>query len=303
MSLFKKGLDKFAKTIKTYEITEKNIEKALKEFHFFLIRHSVGVDVSKEIIRLTKAKIIGERATRLSNMQKILLGPLKESILEILTPKNQINLLKILEDRKKNKQKEPLVVLFLGINGTGKTTTIAKVGYMLKKAKIRSVIAAADTFRSGAQEQISEHANRLKIRCIQGKYGGDPSSVAYDAIQHAIARHLDVVLIDTAGRMAINHDLIGEMKKIKRISNPDITFYIGDALTGNDATNQAREFDEKVGIDASILCKVDADKKSGASLSISYATNKKPISYIGVGQKYSDLQIFSPKKYIETLFN
>ena len=173
---------------------------------------------------------------------------------------------------------------------------------MLNKEHYRLVIAAADTFRSGAQEQIKEHADRLKIKCIEGKYGADPSSIAFDAIQHANARNLHAVLIDTAGRMAINHDLIGEMKKIKRIANPDLTFYIGDALTGNDAVNQARDFDREIGINGTILCKMDADEKSGAVISVSYATQGKPIVYAGIGQSYKDLERFDPNKFVKGLF-
>lgn len=302
MSLFKKGLSTLVTKVKTYELNEKNIEKVLREFHLFLVKNSVGVDVSKEIINRTREKIVGERAQRFKDMRDVLKGPLKQAVLEVLTPDHQVDLLEILARRKEEGSTKPLVILFLGINGTGKTTTIAKVAYMLKQANYRLVIAAADTFRSGAQEQIKEHADRLKIKCIEGRYGGDPSSVAYDAVQHAVARKLHVVLIDTAGRMAINHDLVGEMKKIKRVSEPDLTLFIGDALAGNDATAQAREFDREVGIDASVLCKLDADEKSGAAISISFATGGKPIAYAGVGQSYKDLQKFDPNAFLDGLF-
>ena len=302
MSLFKNSLRSFVQKLKTTEINEKNIDKAMREFKILLIKNSVGSEVANQIINKTKEKMIGERAQRFSNMRNLIVEPLKQSVLEMITPKEEIDLLKILEDRKKQNVSKPLIILFLGINGTGKTTTISKIAYLLSKQNYRLVIAAADTFRSGAQEQIKEHADRLKIKCIEGKYGADPSSIAFDAIQHAVARNLHAVLIDTAGRMAINHDLIGEMQKIKRIANPDLTFYIGDALTGNDAVNQARDFDNEVGIDGTILCKMDADEKSGAVISISYATNGKPISYVGVGQSYKDLERFEPNKFVESLF-
>ena len=274
----------------------------MREFKILLIKNSVGSEVANTIIQKTKDKMLGQRAERFSNLRNLFIEPLQETILEIITPKVEIDILKILDDRKKQNITKPLVILFLGINGTGKTTTIAKLAYMLDKEKYRLVIAAGDTFRSGAQEQIKEHADRLKIKCIEGKYGADPSSIAYDAIQHATARNLHAVLIDTAGRMAINHDLIGEMKKIKRIANPDLTFYIGDALTGNDAVNQARDFDNEIGIDGTILCKMDADEKSGAVISVSYATKGKPIAYAGVGQSYKDLERFDPNKFVKALF-
>ncbi len=302
MSLFKSGLKSFVQKLKTTEINEKNIDKAMKEFKLLLIKNSVGSEVANQIIQSTKDKMIGTRTERFSNMRNLFIEPLQQTILEIISPKVDIDLLQILETRKKQIISKPFVILFLGINGTGKTTTIAKIAYLLNKEKFRLVIAAADTFRSGAQEQIKEHADRLKIKCIEGKYGADPSSIAFDAIQHAIARNLHAVLIDTAGRMAVNHDLIGEMKKIKRIANPDLTFYIGDALTGNDAVNQARDFDREIGIDGTILCKMDADEKSGAVISISYATNGKPIVYVGIGQSYKDLERFNPNKFVQNLF-
>lgn len=302
MSLFKNSVQNFVKKIKTTEISEKNIEKILKEFHLLLIRNSVSTVVSKEITNKIKEKVIGERTKRFSNMRNLLLDPLKESLLEILNPKYSMNFIDILQKRKTEKITKPLVILFLGINGTGKTTTVAKVAYMLSQKKYRVVIAAADTFRSGAQEQIKDHADRLKIKCIEGKYNSDPSSVAFDAIEHATARKLHVVLVDTAGRMAINHDLIGEMKKIKRVSNPDMTIFVGDALAGNDVVNQAKEFDSEIGIDGTILCKMDADDKSGAAISVGYATGGKPICYVGVGQSYKDLIPFNPKEFVENLF-
>lgn len=302
MSVFKNSLKSFVQKLKTTEINEKNIDKSLREFKILLIKNSVGSEVANTIIQKTKEKMLGQRAERFSNLRNLFIEPLQETILEIITPKVDIDLLKILQERKKENITKPLVILFLGINGTGKTTTVAKIAYMLSKANYRLVIAAGDTFRSGAQEQIKEHADRLKIKCIEGKYGADPSSIAFDAIQHATARNLHVVLIDTAGRMAINHDLIGEMKKIKRIAEPDLTFYIGDALTGNDAVNQARDFDNEVGINGTILCKMDADEKSGAVISVSYATKGKPIAYAGVGQSYKDLERFDPNKFVRALF-
>ncbi|MFV2016573.1 MAG: signal recognition particle receptor subunit alpha, partial [Candidatus Heimdallarchaeota archaeon] len=261
MSLLKKSMRNFLEILKTTEISEKNVEKVLKEFHLLLIKNSVNINVSKEIINKTKKKLVGERAKRFSEMRLLLLEALKESIIELLTPSAPINFIDILEKKKLENNTNPLIILFLGINGTGKTTTVAKVAYLLSRRKYRLVIAASDTFRSGAQEQIKTHADRLKIKCVEGKYGSDPSSVAYDAIHHAIARKLNVVLIDTAGRMAINHDLIEEMKKIKRITNPDLTIFVGDALAGNDAVNQAKEFDSNIGIDGTILCKMDAVDK------------------------------------------
>ena len=166
MSLFKSGLKSFVQKLKTTEINDKNIDKSMKEFRLLLIKNSVGSEVANHIIQSTKEKMIGQRAERFSNMRNLIIEPLKETILEIITPKEEIDILKILEQRRKDGITKPLIILFLVINGTGKTTTIAKFAYLLNKEKYRIVIAAADTFRSGAQEQIKEHADRLKIKCI-----------------------------------------------------------------------------------------------------------------------------------------
>ncbi|MFW9927874.1 MAG: signal recognition particle-docking protein FtsY [Candidatus Thorarchaeota archaeon] len=303
MSTFTKGLKNFVSRVKTKEINEKNVQDTLQEFKIFLLKNNVSSKAVNEIINKTKNKVLGQRIARFSNMEKLINGPVRESILEIVTPRENIDLLEILKQRKEQNITKPLIILFLGINGTGKTTTIAKIAYMMKNANFRVVIAAADTFRAAAQEQIKEHADKLNIKCIEGAYGGDPASVAFDAISHATARNLHIVLIDTAGRMAINHDLIGEMQKIKRNSQPDFTFLVVDALAGNDATSQAKEFDEKIGIDGTIINKIDADEKSGTALSVTTVTKGKPIVYVGTGQKYKDLQKFNPEVFVNRLFS
>lgn len=302
LNSFTKGLGSLVTKVKTKEMTEVNVQETLKEFEIFLLKNNVSSAAAREISKKTKDKIIGKRIGRFKDMGKIIEGPVKDSILEIVKSNNEIDIVSVLKQKIENNDKKPLILLFLGINGTGKTTTIAKIADMLKKEKFRSVIAAADTFRAAAQEQIKEHADRLKIKCIEGPYGGDPSAVVYDAIAHATARGLNVVLIDTAGRMAINHDLIGEMKKIKRVAQPDYTFLVVDALAGNDATNQAREFDEQIGIDGTIINKLDADEKSGTALSVTYVTKGKPIVFVGVGQKYSDIKKFNAENFVASLF-
>jgi fused signal recognition particle receptor len=189
---------------------------------------------------------------------------------------------------------------FLGVNGTGKTTTIAKIAHYLKKNNISSVAAAADTFRAGALEQISIHMQNIGIRVIKHAYKSDPASVAFDAIQHAKAKNVDVVLIDTAGRQVSNKNLMSEMQKIVKVAEPDLILFIGDSLAGNDALTQAKEFNKSVGIDANILTKFDADAKGGAALSISYET-KKPILFVGIGQGYDDLEPFNIQLFISNI--
>jgi fused signal recognition particle receptor len=189
---------------------------------------------------------------------------------------------------------------FLGVNGTGKTTTIAKIAHYLKKNDISSVAAAADTFRAGALEQLSYHMQNIGIRVIKHAYKSDPASVVFDAIQHAKAKNVDVVLVDTAGRQVSNKNLMREMQKIVKVAEPDLILFIGDSLAGNDALTQAKEFNKSVGIDANILTKFDADAKGGSALSISYET-KKPILFIGTGQDYDHLEPFNIQVFISNI--
>jgi fused signal recognition particle receptor len=195
----------------------------------------------------------------------------------------------------------PFVVMFVGINGTGKTTTIARVAHRLKKAGMSPVIAACDTFRAGAIDQLEVHATRLGVKLIKNQPGSDPASVAFDAIEHAKARGKEVVLVDTAGRMQTNTNLMDEMKKMKRVAKPHLTIFVGDAWVGNDAVNQARAFNDAVGIDGVVLTKIDTDAKGGAALSIAHAIGK-PIFFVGTGQNYDDLQPFTRTWMVERIF-
>ncbi len=194
----------------------------------------------------------------------------------------------------------PFVMMFVGINGTGKTTTIAKVTRRLLDKGFTVVLASGDTYRAGAIEQLEEHARRLRVRTIKHKYGSDAAAVGFDAVQHARAQGIDVVLIDTAGRMQTNRNLMDELQKIKRVVQPDFTVMILDSLIGNDAVDQAKTFNEHIGFDATILTKVDADAKGGSSLSAAFLTGK-PILYVGVGQGYGDLQSFEASWFTERI--
>ena len=197
--------------------------------------------------------------------------------------------------------KRPVVIMFVGVNGTGKTTSIGRLGYRLKEQGISCVMAAGDTFRAGAIEQLSLHGERLGITVVKHKAGADPAAVAYDAIEHAKARHKDVVLLDTAGRMQNNVSLMDEMDKIRRVANPDLCIFVGDSLAGNDAVEQARKFDQVVDVGGIILTKVDVDAKGGAALSVAYTIHK-PLLFVGVGQNYPDLKPFDAKWLVDRLF-
>ena len=305
MSSLRKGVDSFLRKVSTYEITEKNIRKAVREFELILIANDVSLEVAKQISKKLTIKMLGKRAKRFSDLSNMIPIFAKSIILDLITPKEPLNLIEALKENQKltteRTSKEPLKLLFLGINGTGKTTSIAKIASLLKKEGFHVILAASDTFRSGAQEQLEIHANRLGVKLIKGKYGSDSAAVAYDAIAHAKARYADVVLIDTSGRMAVNRDLMQEMKKIHRVTNPNFTILVVDALAGNDATEQARDFNKEISLDGIILAKMDADTRGGALLSVTYATDGVPVLFLGNGQKYNDLELFQPEKYVNEL--
>lgn len=282
----------------TKELSEKNLADAVWELQMVLIQNDVAVEVAEHICDLTKEKILGTRTGRLENISKFFKTAIHESILEVLTPEHPIDPIEFATEKKK--KGEPTTILFVGINGTGKTTTLAKLASVFKDKGFTVVIAAGDTFRAGSIEQLEKHAEILDIRVIRQDYGSDAAAIAYDAIAHAKARHIDIVLIDSAGRMQSNKNLLEEMKKIVRVAEPDLKIFVGDALAGNDALSQAKEFHKAIGIDGAILTKVDADPSGGAALSIAFVTGR-PVIYVGVGQNYADLRRFDPDWFAQRL--
>jgi len=279
-------------------LTEKKLDDSIEDLKLLLLTNDVALDTADEICHQIVESFKGEQLSRLTSTKKLLFETLREVITEILTPEEEIDLLKEIEGKKK----EPFVIVFLGVNGTGKTTTMAKIAHLLKKNGFSIVAAAADTFRAAAIEQLSYHMENVGIRVIKHDYNSDPASVAYDAIEHAKAKSLDVVLIDTAGRQVSDHNLMREMQKICRVAQPDFKLFIGDSLAGNDALFQAKEFKKHVGIDANILTKFDADANGGAALSISHET-KKPIIFLGTGQSYTDLEPFDRDLFVSKILD
>jgi fused signal recognition particle receptor len=279
-------------------LTEEKIDDALQELKILLIKNDVAIDTADEICNMIIKSFKGEQIGRLTSTQKTLFETLRAAIIEILTPIEEID---IIADIKK-KENKPYIIVFLGVNGTGKTTTMAKIAHFLKKNGFSMVAAAADTFRAAAIEQLSYHMENVGIRVIKHEYKSDPASVAYDAIEHAKAKDLDVVLIDTSGRQVSDKNLMMEIQKICRVAQPDLSLFVGDSLAGNDVLFQAKEFMKAVGIDANILTKLDADAKGGAALSISYET-KKPIIFVGVGQAYEDLEPFNREKFLSNILD
>ena len=279
-------------------IKEEDIEEILEELEFSLIEGDVAFDVAERIVESVKEDLVGRKIKRRGDMELFTTNALKKAITEIIDNGSY----DLLGDIEASKQKgEPYKIMFVGINGTGKTTTIAKMATYLEKHGYSSVFGASDTFRAGAIEQLEHHANNLNLKIIKHERNSDPAAVAYDAVEHARATGKDVVLIDTSGRMQTNANLMDEMKKIKRVSKPDIVLYVGDALMGNDATEQATKFNEVIDIDGIILTKADADAKGGAAISIGHVINK-PILFIGTGQSYEDLMEFKPEWMIDQIF-
>ena len=301
--LFEKLRDVFGRLVERLTIVELNeraIEDLREDILLDLVDNDVAYDVAEYVIESLKEKVVGVKLSRFEDKRKILREKLREVLLEIFEKAGNLDFIEYINNLRK--RKKPVVILFLGPNGHGKTTTIAKIAKLLMNHGMSVVVAASDTFRAGAIEQIEEHCRRVGVKVIKHKYGADPAAVAYDAIMHARSKGVDVVLIDTAGRMQTDRDLMNEMKKIARVASPDLKVFVGDALTGNDALEEAMKFNEEVGIDCSILTKVDADTKGGAALSVVYATNK-PIIYVGTGQRYSDLEKFSAEWFVEKILS
>jgi len=294
----RKGLSGAVNKIVTTELKAEQLHPILEDFKLNLIENDVAVPVADHICNEMEKRLEGIQVKRLEDRKEIVKRNLHEILLGILTANEKISLLENVE--RKRKINEPYSILFVGINGTGKTTSIAKVAKLLMKKGYSVVLACSDTYRAGSIEQLEEHAKRLGVRMIKHKYGADPAAVAYDAISHARARGINAVLIDTAGRIQTDRNLMNELAKIKRVIEPDVTILTVDALTGNDAVMQAEEFHKSVDIDGTILTKVDADVKGGAALSVTYVTHK-PIVFIGTGQTYEDLQDFNPEQFTQMI--
>lgn len=284
---FAKLLDKFTKA----RLTEEIFEEIFSQLELILLENNVAYQVVQEIKKELKNKLL-DREIDKKKIEETIKHSLKDVIDNIL-----IEPFDLVE---KIKSKSPYIIVFFGINGSGKTTTIAKLAYMLQKNKISSVIAAADTFRAASIEQLEEHGRKLGVEIVKQAYGADPAAVAFDAIKHAQARGIQAVLIDTAGRMHTKENLMREMEKICRVAKPDLKIFVAESITGNDVVEQAKIFNESVGIDGIILSKADIDEKGGAILSVGYIT-RNPILFLGTGQEYKDLEKFDRKKFIKSL--
>ncbi|MCW1301629.1 MAG: signal recognition particle-docking protein FtsY [Candidatus Parvarchaeota archaeon] len=275
-------------SILSHRVTEEDISSIYSGIKESLIDNNVALSVLEEIHADLKEELTGESVSIINSRQRIE-DAIKRSISKVIISEKKEKFMEMV------KSKKPYIILFIGVNGVGKTTTIAKVASLLKKEGLKPVVSASDTFRAASIEQLELHCRKLNVDLVKHSYGADPAAVAYDAINHAKSTGADAVLIDTAGRSDMNKNLIEELAKVKKVSKPDLTIFVGDALTGNDLVSQAKIFNEKVGFDMSIVAKADVDKKGGAVLSLSYVT-KKPILFIGTGQGYDDLATLDPEK-------
>lgn len=290
---FKKIFSKITKI----KISEENFEAYSNDLEMLLLENNVAVEVAEKIIKQLKENIVGKEF-----LKKEIEGQIKDTFKDIIY-KILIEPFELIDNIRKKKGTaghKPYVILFCGINGTGKTTTIAKFGHMLKEKKLSCVFAAGDTFRAASIEQIKKHGSKLKIEVISHEYGSDPASVGFDAIKYAEKKNIDVVLIDTAGRMHTEKNLMAQIEKIAKVCNPDIKLFVGESITGNDIIEQIKVFNEAVHIDGIILAKADIDEKGGTALSVGYTTGK-PILYLGTGQEYKDLEKFDKNKFVESL--
>jgi fused signal recognition particle receptor len=294
----KAGLNRVVTKITTTELNAKQLQPVLSDFKVSLIENDVAFLVAERICDELEKRLDGVEVKRLDDRKDVVQRNLREVLLGVLRTGEKIDLPGMAEE--KRQRGEPLVIVFVGINGTGKTTSIAKTARFFMNKGYSVVLACSDTYRAGSIEQLDEHAKRLGVRMIKHSYGADPAAVAFDAIKHAEAHGINVVLIDTAGRIQTDKNLMNELAKIKRIVDPDLTVLVVDALTGNDAVMQAEEFNDRVGVDGTILTKVDADVKGGSALSVTYVTGK-PIMFIGVGQTYEDLQPFEPEQFTQMI--
>ncbi|MBI2144204.1 signal recognition particle-docking protein FtsY [Candidatus Woesearchaeota archaeon] len=293
--LFEKIASAVTGTITTTKISEERFEQLFWDLELAMLENNVAVEVIGKIKDDLRSSLVEKPLPR---------GKVEDSVRKNLRSSIESLFVSGYDFKEKIKEtaaeKKPVKIMFAGINGSGKTTTIAKMAKMLQDNKLKVVIAASDTFRAAAIHQLQEHADKLGVKLIKHDYGSDPAAVAFDAIKYAEAHGIDAVLIDTAGRLHSNVNLVDEMKKISRVAKPDFKIFVGESITGNDCVEQARSFNEAIGIDCIVLAKADVDEKGGAAISVSYIT-KKPIIFLGTGQGYGDLVQFRPELVVESL--
>lgn len=277
-------------------LDEDELESHLDDFEMTLLQNNVAMDVADEITTQVKEELKGEKQTIGRSSAPQVREALRNAVKNVLSYGQDHERFM---GKVKNSEK-PFVIVFTGVNGVGKTTTIARLAHLLEEEGFSSVLANGDTYRAGAEKQIQDHSDQLGKKLISHEQGGDPAAVLYDAVEYAEANDIDVVLCDTAGRLHTSEGLMEQLSKINRVVDPDEVVFVDEATAGQDAINRAEEFDEAASIDGAILTKADADESGGAVLSIPYVLEK-PVYYLGVGQSYDDLEEFDPETIAERL--
>ena len=280
------------KKIKEKEFSAKEMDKFFSGIEIELMQANLALEVIDYLKSGLKASLVGRRVSR-KGARTVIQDTFERLLLDIVR-QGDVDIEQVIRENR------PACMLFLGFNGSGKTTTIAKIANMLQKGGESVVFAAADTFRDASIEQLEVHAKRLNVKVIKHKYGADPAAVIFDAKRHAESKGLDVVLADSAGRMHTNANLMDELKKIVRVNKPDLKILVVDSLTGNDVVKQVRQFNEHVGIDAIVMTKTDVNEKGGSIISACY-TAKKPVIFLGTGQDYDCIEKFEPEKFVKNL--
>ena len=296
----RKAFSNATKSIGQRDLSEKDLDNSLRDLQLGLLESDVAQEVIDDFSAKLKKELLGLKLEKDDKPEELIRSKFQNVIAEMFAKTGKVDLINKIKVKRELKC-GPFIVLFLGINGTGKTTTVAKIANLLRKNGISVVLAAADTHRAGAIEQLTQHAQKLALKVIAQRYGADPSAVGRDAVDYGRKHHIDAVLIDTAGRMQTAKNLMDEIGKIVKVVKPDIKIFIGDSLAGNDTINQAREFFEYTKFDGAILTKIDADAKGGSAISIVYTTSK-PIVYLGVGQGYDDIIPFDMSKFLQSIF-
>jgi len=299
--LFEKLRQAFSSVVKAArerKLSGRELDELLSEFQISLLESDVAQEVAENLVEEVKGELKGASIERSQDPSLLIKEGLRRVLEGVFTKAGSVDLFEKIDEKKK--KGEPFVILFLGINGTGKTTTIAKLASLLKERAISVVSAAGDTHRAGAIEQLTEHADRISMKVVAQRYGADAAAVGRDGYLYAKSHHMDVLLIDSAGRMQTNQNLMEEMAKMVRVVSPDFKLFVADSLTGNDAVSQAELFNKYTRFDGVVLTKADADVKGGAALSIVYSTGK-PILFLGMGQGYKDLKPFDSRSFIDSI--
>ena len=275
-------------------IEEEDLEDPLWELEMALLESDVEMSVAEQILDTVEETMIGETRKQVETTGELVERALHDALVDVISV-GQFDFDERIADADK-----PITIVFTGVNGVGKTTSIAKLSEYLADRGYSSVMANGDTYRAGANEQLQQHAENLDRKIITHEQGGDPAAVIYDGVEYAEANDVDVVLGDTAGRLHTSDDLMSQLEKIDRVVDPDMTLFVDEAVAGQDAVMRAQEFNDAAAIDGTILTKADVDSSGGAAISIAYVTGK-PILFLGTGQGYEHIEPFEPEELVNQL--